>query len=197
MKAAIIIRFLYLAVFLSGFHLFSQEIEAVAETDKAGGDPLIVDVACDGFSFIPWGDNFVITGYIYPSGTLTDSNGVLAEGGPEFPELIIGIWTCRGWVIAERPNHIQQTTTTTFEFNLEVNHRAGQADAYGLDMVHTAGLEYTIGDVNAPTLYRAVIGGTGMFDRESGTCLQHALGLNASGALNFSFEFPRIPASRL
>jgi hypothetical protein len=166
-------------------------------TDKAGGNPLTVDVACDGFSFIPWGDNFVISGYIYPNGTLTANNGILPEGGPEFPELIIGIWTCRGWVLTERPNHINQTTTTTFEFNLEINEVPGKADVYGLDMLHTAGLEYTIGDVNAPVLQRAVIGGTGKFDRESGTCDQQVLGANASGALNFTFAFPKIPASRL
>jgi hypothetical protein len=183
---------------LSGFSLFSQEVaEEVMETSKAGGDPLVVDVACDGFSFIPWGDNFVVSGYIYPAGTLTESNGVLPEGGPEFPELIIGIWTCRGWVITERPTHINQTTTTTFEFNLEINERDGLADAYGLDMLHTVGLEYTIGDVNAPVLQRAVVGGTGMFDREDGTCEQHVLGANISGAFNFTFEFPRIRASRL
>jgi hypothetical protein len=198
MKTMSLIKLLIATVLLSGFSVFSQEnAEEIMETSKAGGNSLTVDVACDGFSFIPWGDNFVISGYIYPAGTLTDSNGVLPEGGPEFPELIIGIWTCRGWVITERPTHVNQTTTTTFEFNLEINERDGLADVYGIDMLHTVGLEYTIGDVNAPVLQRAVIGGTGMFDREDGTCYQHALGANASGAFNFTFEFPRIPASRL
>ena len=197
MKTMSIIKFLIATMLLSGFGVFSQETEERMETDKAGGNPLTVDVACDGFTFNPWGDNFVISGYIYPAGTLTDSNGILAEGGPEFPELIIGIWTCRGWVLTERPTHINQTTTTTFEFDLEINEVAGKADIYGLDMLHTAGLEWTIGDADAPVLQRAVLGGTGMFDRERGTCDQHVLGVNASGAFNFSFEFPKIPASRL
>jgi hypothetical protein len=197
MKTMSIIKLLLATMLLTGLGVFSQVTDESMETDKAGGNPLTVDVACDGFSFIPWGDNFVISGYIYPAGTLTDSNGVLPEGGPEFPELIIGIWTCRGWVLTERPTHINQTTTTTFEFNLEIVPVPHRADRYGLDMVHTVGLEWTIGDVNAPVLQRAVIGGTGKFDREKGTCDQHVLGINASGAFNFNFEFPEIPASRL
>jgi len=196
MKTMSIFKLLIATMLLSGIGVFSQEGESV-ETTKAGGDPLVVDVACDGFSYINWMDNFVVSGYIYPAGTLTDNNGVLPEGGPEFPELIIGIWTCRGWVLSERPNHVNQTTTTTFEMNLIINERPGLADVYGIDMLHTVGLEYTIGDANAPDLQRAVIGGTGIFDRERGTCEQQVLGLNASGALNYTFEFPRIPASRL
>jgi hypothetical protein len=197
MKATRFLIFLCSAMLLVGLHSFSQESEEFSVAEKARGNPLTVDVSCDGFSFIPWGDNFVITGYIYPAGTLTANNGVLPEGGPEFPELIIGIWTCRGWVLTERPTHINQATTTTFEFNLEINHVPNHADRYGLDMFHTVGLEWTIGDVDAPTLSRAIIGGTGIFDREKGICYQHVLGTNVSGAFNFNFEFPQIPASRL
>lgn len=196
MKTMSIFKLLIATMLLSGICGFSQEGTSV-ETTKAGGDPLVVDVACDGFTYINWMDNFVVEGYVYPAGTLTDSNGVLPEGGPEFPDLVIAYWTCRGWVLTERPNHVNQTTTHTFEFNLLINERPGLADVYGIDMLHTVGLEYTIGDVNAPVLQRAVIGGTGKFDRERGTCSEQVLGLNASGAFNFTFEFPRIPASRL
>lgn len=36
------------------------------------------------------GRSFITRGYLYPTGTLTGSNGVNPDGSPEFPDLVIG-----------------------------------------------------------------------------------------------------------
>ena len=40
---------------------------------------------------------FITQGYLYPAGTLTGTNGVLPDGSPEFPDKVLGQWTCSGW----------------------------------------------------------------------------------------------------
>src|SRR5215217_1066834 len=47
------------------------------------------------------GSAFITQGYIYPAGTLTESNGVREDGSPEFPDKVLGEWTCRGWFVGE------------------------------------------------------------------------------------------------
>ena len=47
------------------------------------------------------GNAFITRGYIYPAGTLTESNGTLEDGSPEFPDLVLGEWVCRGWFVGE------------------------------------------------------------------------------------------------
>lgn len=85
-------------------------------TDKLGLRPEVIkfDIAEDATRFVfdeapvdegsklpLYGNPFVTQGYIYPPGTLGPSNGVLATGEPEFPELVIGEWTCRGWFVGD------------------------------------------------------------------------------------------------
>ncbi len=48
-----------------------------------------------------YGSAFVTQGYIYPAGTLEQGTGILANGEPEFPELVLGVWTCYGWMIGD------------------------------------------------------------------------------------------------
>src|SRR5262245_56766695 len=48
-----------------------------------------------------YGTPFVTQGYLYPEGTLNGTNGVLADGKPEFPDKVIGEWTCYGWMIGD------------------------------------------------------------------------------------------------
>jgi hypothetical protein len=48
-----------------------------------------------------YGNAFVTQGYIYPEGTLDGGNGALADGQAEFPELVLGEWTCRGWFVGD------------------------------------------------------------------------------------------------
>ena len=74
---------------------------------------LNVDVAVNGVSFRPIlagpptadgfppkGTTFIVNGVIYPAGTFDKhgpDSGVLPDGSPEFPDMVIGTWTCRGW----------------------------------------------------------------------------------------------------
>ena len=63
-------------------------------------NPVEVEVAEDGTRFVfdeapllengypAYGNAFVTQGYIYPAGTLDGTNGVNADGSPEFPELV-------------------------------------------------------------------------------------------------------------
>jgi hypothetical protein len=48
-----------------------------------------------------YGNPFVTEGYISPLNTLNGSNGVNPDGSPEFPDKVIGKWTCRGWYIGD------------------------------------------------------------------------------------------------
>ncbi len=74
---------------------------------------MVVEVAEDGNRFVfddlnlfedgmpGYGSAFVTQGYVYPVGTLNGSNGVLDNGEPEFPEQVLGTWTCYGWLIGD------------------------------------------------------------------------------------------------
>lgn len=67
---------------------------------------LMVDIAEDPTRFVfdkttvhsdgvsAYGNAFVTQGYIYPEGTIKGSNGSLKDGKPEFPDKVIGEWTC-------------------------------------------------------------------------------------------------------
>ena len=51
------------------------------------------------------GNAFISQGYIYPAGTLAaDTAGVLEDGSPAFPELVLGTWTCDGYFVGEGGN---------------------------------------------------------------------------------------------
>jgi len=47
---------------------------------------------------------FMSQGYIYPEGTLTEDNGVNPDGSPEFPDKVLGQWSCWGGTsVRKRP----------------------------------------------------------------------------------------------
>jgi len=123
---------------------------------------------------------FVIEGYMYPVGTLDASNGINPDGTPEFPDQIIGHWTCQGWGgLARSPAQANpivagSATKQTFEFDLE---------NFGNDMLITQGFEIrNVGPINT----RAVVGGTGAFsDNEGLVQLQDIVGINAVGGPNY------------
>ena len=95
--------------------LASQDSDAKPDKGKQYGKAKTIkfDVAEDATRFVfdeepvdedglpEYGNSFVTQGYIYPEGTLDGSNGVKANGEPEFPNKVIGEWTCRGWFIGE------------------------------------------------------------------------------------------------
>jgi hypothetical protein len=152
-------------------------------TDKGPFNQLSVDVAWDGttFKISPAGD-FTVEGYMYPSGTLNDTNGVAEGGGPEFPDQLIGYWNGRGFFIIQLPEFPNlaaiANSTQTFDFDGEPTQ----------NMLITMGLE--MGDNR--TNHRSLSGGTGKYRHVRGEHQQTILGVNTSGAFNTSNVFPKM-----
>ncbi len=153
---------------------------------------LTVEVAEDGTRFVfdeaplldngfpAYGNGFVTQGYIYPAGTLDGSNGVNVDGSPEFPDRVIGEWTCFGYFIGEGANTTEGAwvvTTQVFDF---------ASDTLGDDSIVTVGTE---APADAGTAMRAVVGGTGRFAHAGGQVAQITLGHNASDGVDATFTF--------
>ena len=140
------------------------------------------DVAEDGTRFIfadeplhedgmpAYGNSFVTQGYIYPEGTLDGSNGVLADGSPEFPDQVLGEWTCRGWFIGDGAH----TTTGPWVITTQVF-------TFSDTMLVTDG--YELADIDVPAA-RAITGGTGLFSGTGGEGAQTLLGFNTTEGAN-------------
>ena len=153
------------------------------------------DVAMDGTSFffeggtnqagVPAnGTPFVVQGYIYPEGTLDQFgalSGVLPDGSPEFPQLVIGNWICRGWHLQDGDAITGPIVTTQQLFDFDLNNP-------GLETIATDGIE--LADFGVP-FRRVITGGTGTFNGLSGQHVQTYVGngVNSSGGFNTSFEF--------
>jgi hypothetical protein len=122
-----------------------------------------------------YGNPFVTEGYIYPLNTLNGSNGVKADGSPEFPEKVIGKWTCRGWFIGDGV----KTTTGPWVITTQL---------YDLGDQHTLITEgYEIADLNVAVL-RGITGGTGPFMNARGQAAQTLLGFNVTGGVDLRFK---------
>ncbi len=145
-----------------------------------------------------YGNPFITQGVIYPPGTVTvdaegNANGVIvetdAEGNvtvrPEFPELVLGTWICKGTVLAEDGFNIESGptvyTTQLFDFH-------AVSGEFGRISVETSGLELI--DLNEG-IQRAITGGTGAFARAGGEMQQVFVGVNASGGFALRFETNR------
>lgn len=154
------------------------------------GKILTVDVAEAGTRFLfdeapvfedgypAYGNSFITEGYIYPAGTLSDSNGVLPNGAPEFPDLVLGKWTCRGYFVGDGAH----TTTgpwvvTTQIFDL--------GEHPGEQTIVTEGFE--LADVGLVGL-RAITGGTGSYSKARGQMAQTLIGFNESMGVNLQVE---------
>jgi len=122
------------------------------------------------------GSAFITQGYIYPAGTLNGSNGVNEDGSPEFPDKVIGEWTCRGWFVGEGA-HAQSgpmvITTQLYNFGAEL----------GNEMLVLEG--YELADVGV-AIERAITGGTGKYRSARGSAQQTFLGFNATEGVNLS-----------
>lgn len=125
-----------------------------------------------------YGASFITRAYIYPAGTLDSTNGVNADGSPEFPEDVLGIWVCRGWFVGEGMRTMSGAmlaTSQIYDFG----------DVHGAAMLTSDGLE--LADVGVK-IERAVTGGTGPFAGATGVATQSLLGLNATEGVNLQFE---------
>jgi len=163
-------------------------VEAIAQIEGEDG-VLAFDVAEDASRFAWAGEPaledgrpvgrtpFISQGYIYPEGTLTDSDGVLADGSPEFPDQVLGEWSCYGWFLggAARAGSASWLTTHLFNFG----------GAWGEATIVSDG--YSIDDLGV-TLERAITGGTGPYEDARGIQRETNLGFNPTDGVNFRYE---------
>ena len=162
--------------------------QAIAQIEAEDG-VLRFDVAEDGSRFnwsgdpelrdgMPAGSTpYVTQGYIYPEGTLTDTNVVLEDGAPEFPDKVLGQWSCWGWRLAPSA-HVDTApwlTTHLLNFGSDWGEATVVSEGYSIDDLDVA-------------LERAIVGGTGAYTGASGVQLETNLGFNASRGGNFRFE---------
>jgi hypothetical protein len=167
----------------------SVSAEQATSQIEAKDGVLRFDVAEDGSRFnwsgdpelrdgMPVGSTpYVAQGYIYPEGTLTDTNGVLEDGSPEFPDKVLGQWSCWGWRLAPSAHADTAPWLTTHLFNF--------GSGWGEATVVSEG--YSVDDLGV-ALERAISGGTGEYAGASGVQLETNLGFNASRGGNFRFE---------
>ena len=180
-------RQLYLLVGLVVLGVALTGLEPVSSTVAARGKGLEVEVAENGWRFSPdetpvhedsrlpaYGGEFITEGYIYPKGTVSCEDnlcdGVFEDGKPEFPDLVIGKWTCRGWHVGDGAHTVSGPwVVTTQIFDL--------GDMPGAKTIVTDGYEFS--DFNVEFL-RAITGGTGKYSKARGQQKQGFLGWNAS-----------------
>ena len=182
--------FVVLAVLIGGY--------AAAATARADRDdaPTVqtktirFDVAEDATRFVfdeqsvdedglpAYGNEFITQGYIYPHGTLDGTNGVKANGEPQFPNKVIGEWTCRGWFVGDGASTKSGPWVSTTQL-YDLGEKPG-----GKTLV-TDGVE--IADVGVP-VKRAITGGTGPNRDARGEGAQKLLGFNESEGVNLRFE---------
>ena len=158
-------------------------------TDADGA--LRFEVAEDGTRFVwadpsvftarlaPYGAPFLTQGYIYPAGTLSArADGVNADGSPQFPEAVLGEWTCYGWYLGGGMNASSGTrilATQIYQFG----------DAWGAVTLVSDGYVPT---TNGEAVDRAITGGTGPFTTVRGAVRETALGINETSGSNARFE---------
>jgi hypothetical protein len=124
-----------------------------------------------------YGNPFITQGYIYPEGTLNGSNGVLPDGSPEFPEKVIGEWTCRGWFIGDGAH----TTSGPMVVTTQIYQLEGD---YGDVTIISDGYESS--EINKE-IKRAITGGTGRYQMAGGEVTQELLGFTEQMGVNLRF----------
>lgn len=120
---------------------------------------------------------YVTQGYLYPVGTLANGNGVLADGSPEFPDKVLGQWSCYGWRLSAGVPDRTAPWVTTHLFNF--------GGTWGEATLVSEG--YSIDDLGIP-LDRAIVGGTGPYAEARGIQRETNLGFNATDGMNFRYE---------
>lgn len=170
--------------------LSSRSAEAAIAAAMSEDGQLHFDVALDvsDFAFDPdltdsdgmpaYGASFIIRGYIYPAGLLSEGRGVNADGSPEFPDQVLGEWVCRGWFVGEG----MRTTTGPFVVSTQIY---SFGDEPGAAALVSDGYEFV--DVGKQ-FNRAITGGTGTFVGVGGEARQGVLGMNGGRGLNLQFE---------
>jgi hypothetical protein len=121
---------------------------------------------------------FYTYGYIYPEGTLTESNGVLPDGSPEFPDKVLGQWICYGWWVGDA-DHAGRTASWL------TSHVVNFGGEWGEATLVSEG--FSIDELDVP-LQRAIVGGTGPYAGALGVQMETNLGFNATNGINVRYE---------
>src|SRR5205823_13348932 len=116
------------------------------------------------------GTTFIVTGYIYPGGTLA-GNPQVAPPNP------IGEWTCRG-TFTRNANEQRPEVFTVQEFYLPDDTTA----------IATEGIEHGLVGMHHRDM-RATIGGTGIYQNVKGQNTEYRIGANGTDSCNLSFTF--------
>lgn len=125
-----------------------------------------------------YGNSFITEGYIYPAGTLGESNGVLPNGDPEFPDLVLGKWLCRGYFVGDGAH----TTTGPWVVTTQIY---DLGDIAGEQTITSEGFE--LSDMGIPGS-RAITGGTGDYSKARGQMQQILIGFNETMGVNLQVE---------
>lgn len=164
--------------------------EALARVTDADGT-IRFDIAEDGTRFV-WADKtifdvglpahgatYISQGYIYPEGTLTDkSDGVNADGSPQFPDQVLGQWSCYGWYIGEGTHATdgpRVLSTQLYQFG----------NVWGAATLVSEG--YVLSNTGG-TVARAITGGTGPFATVRGELADTNLGVNETAGGNARYQ---------
>lgn len=138
----------------------------------------ILDVACNGSTLappvfpIPRGDVAVVTGTIYPEGTLPSGVSTFDPSAPGGK----GTWRCLFASLAEPPI----AGAITYYFALVEN---GEEN-----MLLVQGLNSHVPTGSVPRIH-AIVGGTGKYEGANGEVREDVIGSNASGCFNLRFQF--------
>ena len=116
-------------------------------------------------------------GYLYPAGTLTESSGVLPDGSPEFPDKVLGQFSCWGWYLGTDAVDGAPLWLNTHLFSF--------GGVWGEATLVSQG--YSIDAMDDP-IARAVTGGTGPYAASLGILTETNLGFNASHGVNSRYE---------
>lgn len=126
-----------------------------------------------------YGAPFLAQGYIYPAGTLSaTADGVNTDGSPQFPELVVGEWTCYGWYVgggAQTTNGPWILATQIYQFG---------SDWGAITLVS----EGYVSTSSGRTVARAITGGTGPFAAARGEVRAATLGVNETSGSNARYE---------
>lgn len=170
-------------------------LQSASATPGYGDTPdditLDFDVAEDGTRFVfddaplfddglpAYGNGFVTQGFIYEDGTLGPNDGVIIDDAgnavPEFPDKVIGEWTCYGSFIGDGAHETTDpwvVTTQIYDFD-----DGSSFVSVGTELPQQAG-----------TIVRAITGGTGEYATARGELHQTTNGHNGTDGVNGDFS---------
>ena len=123
-----------------------------------------------------YGTAFVTQGYLYPAGTLDGGvEGTNPDGTPAFPDLVIGTWTCDGYMVGDG----MHTTTGDIVITRQIyQFKDG-------DILISQGAE--LADAGVPVT-RAITGGTGDYADVGAELTQVLLGMSDGFGVRLQIE---------